>query len=368
MARKKNLAPDNINEEYYQISEEILASFPKYRPPVDLYHFREDIVVLEPYCRKGHRLSNDQVEEVQRLCESGDLFVARSDHPIYSEHIVKQLDLVLQDANLKESEVADICTRALVMRLNDFIVQPVKLVFEPLYRDMMVVTEWVWQDKHRIKYFVRRIFREHNLANHSFNTLAVGLWLWMDSTNEYRRRDLDRVALALFLHDIGMSRIPQFITSKIGNLKSEERDKVLMHPLVGYKTMQRIDLAFEELTRAILEHHERMDGSGYPQRTKGENISKIGRLCGVADVFSAMITRRPYADAKDLEAVARELVAQRERFDGRFSGMLLAGVTTGIFTRAVSTDANSPAAQNSAEGEDGAGGGASPQPPTQEKA
>lgn len=331
MARSKTAAPDSINEEYYQISEEILSSFPKYRPPVDLYQFREEIAVLEPLCRKGQRLSNEQVEEVQGLCESGDLFVARSDHPIYSEHIVKQLDLVLQDANLKETEVADICVRALIARLAEFINQPVKIVFEPLYRDVMVFTEWVWQDKHRIKHFLRRIFHDHSLPNHSYNTLVVGLWMWMESTNEYRRRDLDRVSLAFLLHDVGMARIPQFITTKVGSLKPEERDKVLMHPLVGYKTMQRIDLAFEELTRAILEHHERLDGSGYPQRTKGENISKLGRICGIADTFSAMIAKRPYAESKGVEAAAKELASMRERYDSRFSTMLLSAVASGFF-------------------------------------
>ena len=94
--------PQNINEEYYQISTEILSSFPKYRPPVDLFTFRDDIGVLAPYSRKGVRLSNEQVEEVAQLCSTGDLFVSRTDHPIYSRHIVKQLDLVLQDHNLKE--------------------------------------------------------------------------------------------------------------------------------------------------------------------------------------------------------------------------------------------------------------------------
>ena len=147
--RESRAIPQNINEEYYQISGEILSSFPKYRPPVDLFSFREDIGVLAPYCKKGVRLSNEQVDEVAALCAEGNLFVARSDHPIYSRHIVKQLDLVLQDQNLKEGEIADICIRALLLRYGHFAEQPVKLVFEPLYRDVMVVTEYLWNDRHR---------------------------------------------------------------------------------------------------------------------------------------------------------------------------------------------------------------------------
>ena len=147
----------NINEEYYQISGEILSSFPKFRPPVDLFRFREDIAVLAPYCVKGSRLTSEQVDEVAQLCAEGDLFVSRSDHHIYSRHIVKQLDLVLQDNNLKEAEIADICIRALLMRCSDFFEQPVKTLFEPLYRDVMVVTEYLWSDKHHISTFMETV-------------------------------------------------------------------------------------------------------------------------------------------------------------------------------------------------------------------
>ncbi len=344
--KKKSAVPDNINEEYYQISQEILSSFPKYRPPVDLFRFREDILTLAPYSRKGQRLTNEQVEEVQTLCDSGALFVSRSDHPIYSQHIVKQLDLVLQDANLKESEIADICTRALIMRYDDFTQQPVKAVFELLYRDVMVFTELLWQDKHRIKYFVRRIFREHSPATHAFNSMAVGLWLWIYTSGEYRRRDLDRACLALLLHDIGMSKVPQFITAKNSGLKGEERDKVIMHPLIGYKIMQKLNLAFDELSHAIMEHHERLDGSGYPQRLKEEQISRIGRIAALADSFSAMICTRPYAPSKEPAAAAQELAAARTIYDPKLTTTLASAFATDTFGELRSVDITRVAAQS----------------------
>ena len=173
---KKAAVPDNISEEYYQISEEILSSFSKYRPPVDLFRFREDIAQLYPLYRKGQRLTNEQVEEVQALCREGSLFVSRSDHPIYVEHIAKQADLVLVDANLKESEAADILLRALGMRLTAFYEQPVLACFEPLYKDVMVLTEYLAQDRFRARLFMRRLFTEDAaLVPHSLNVLAVGV-------------------------------------------------------------------------------------------------------------------------------------------------------------------------------------------------
>ncbi|MCI7569742.1 MAG: HD family phosphohydrolase, partial [Desulfovibrio sp.] len=217
--------PQNINEEYYQISREILESFPKYRHPVDLFAFREDIAVLAPVSRKGERLSNEKIEEIFNLCDEGCLFVSRSDHPIYSRHIVKQLDLVLQDQNLKEAEIADICIRALVMRYTNFYDQPVRPFFEPLYNDALVVTQYITEDKHRINSFCRRLFRKNEPARHALNTFCIGLWLWLQSTQEVRRKDFDSMAVALLVHDVGMGKIPPFILNKKGPLKTEEREK-----------------------------------------------------------------------------------------------------------------------------------------------
>jgi len=327
----KPAVPANIDEEYYQISEEILSSFPKFRPPVDLFRFNEEALTLAPLIRKGQRLSNEQVEEVHALCHAGNLFVSRSDHPIYSEHMVKQLDLVLQDSNLKEAEVADICTRALIMRYDAFAEQPVRPVFDPLYKDIMVFTEILWQDKHRIKLFMRRLLREHTLSNHAFNSLVIGTWLLLRimEGGELRRRDMDRAALAFFLQDIGMAKIPAFILNKPGGLKQEELDKVVLHPTLSYKIMQKLDLAFDELTQASMEHHERLDGTGYPQKSKAQQISRIGRIAGIADSFAAMIAKRPYAEAKEPAQAAQELAADQKRYDGQMTGYLVTAFLAG---------------------------------------
>lgn len=334
MSAVKSPIPDNISEEYYQISQEILSSFPKYRPPVDLFRFREDIVQLYPYSRKGQRLSNEQIEEIQQLCRAGDLFVSRTDHHIYSQHIIKQLDLVLVDRNLKDSEIADICQRALAMRFSEFAEQPVRPLFDVLYRDVMVLTEYIWQDRHRMKLFMRRLFTEHTLAQHSLNTLTVGLWLYITVLGEgMRRRDLDRAALALILHDLGMAKVPAFILDKSTPLKPEEREKFIAHPITGFKTMHKLGLAFDEMQQAMLEHHERLDGSGYPQRAKDEQISKFGRIVAVADSFAAMITLRPYAPAKTPLAAAQELAASRSRYDQRYTTLLLNAFVTDAFAK-----------------------------------
>ncbi len=328
---KADAVPKNISEEYYQISSEILTSFSKYRPPVDLFVFREDISQLYPLSRKGSRLSNEQVDQVQVLCEAGNLFVSRTDHPIYSGHIAKQVGLVLVDANLTEAEVADIMIRALSLRLDEFIDQPVLASFEVLYRDLMVFTEYVWQDKHRIKLFMRRLGFEHSLTRHSINSLSVGAWLYLHSFSEDNqlRRQFDRLCLGLYLHDFGMSKLPAFILGKSTMLKSEDREKIVLHPSAGLKSLQKLNIGFDELNQAVMEHHERLDGSGYPQKVK--DVSKIGRLVAVADSFSAMITKRVYAPAKKPLEACKELAADKARYEAQYTTVLLHAYMTETF-------------------------------------
>ncbi|GAB7079804.1 HD-GYP domain-containing protein [Megalodesulfovibrio paquesii] len=323
MAAAKNIIPDNISEEYYQISQEILVSFPKFRPPLDLFRFRENIGTLEPYFRKGQRLSSQQVEEVAAMCEEGVLFVSRSDHPIYSQHICKQLDLVLVDANLHEPEIADIFMQAFQLRLAAFFEQPVQPVFEQLYRDIMVLTEYLAADWHRIRALMRRLLTTHSLVAHSVNCGVVGLWLLLATKRgEVRRRELDRSAMAAFLHDMGMCKLPAFLLTKTLPLTQEERSKINAHPLAGLKMADKLGLAYDEMKQAISEHHERLDGSGYPRRIGENDMSGFGKLMAVCDSFCAMITERPYAHAMTPKDASKALAEDTNRYDARYSKLL----------------------------------------------
>lgn len=332
MTTDHSAASENFREAYYQIAKSILESFPKYRPPLDLFVFKDESATLETYCRKGHRLSNDQVDEVHKLCANGSLFVARADHAVYFKHIVKQLDLVLVDENLKDTEIAEVILQALTIRLEEFIDQPVRPVFETFYKDVMVFTEFLSHDKFRSKLFMRRLAMEkHTLSSHSLNTAITGLWLFFETRKDFKRRELDKLALALLLHDIGMSKVPSFILSKTEPLKRDERAKIIEHALQGGKVVHKLGFAFDEMVQAIMQHHERLDGSGYPNKLKGDDIGWFGRLTAVADSFSAMITDRTYAKAIPPAEAATSLQKDDKRYDSKYSAILHAAYATNLF-------------------------------------
>lgn len=74
--KKKADIPDALDEEYYQINLDILESFSKYRPPLNLFRFQEDVARIVPFCRGGDRLSNEQVEALAQQVEQGLIFVS----------------------------------------------------------------------------------------------------------------------------------------------------------------------------------------------------------------------------------------------------------------------------------------------------
>ena len=103
------------------------------------------------------------------------------------------------------------------------------------------------------------------------------------------------------LHDIGKIGIPDRILIKPTRLTNKEYEQIKKHPGIGYKIMSQVHLLHNVLP-AIIEHHERLDGCGYPLGLQGDQISLFGRIVAVADVFDAITTDRPYRKAVNIEA------------------------------------------------------------------
>jgi len=116
----------------------------------------------------------------------------------------------------------------------------------------------------------------------------------------FGREEIIGLGLAGLFHDVGNFLIPEEILNKPSRLTDKEWEVIKRHPVLSAEIIKNIP-GFPEISlRAILEHHERVDGSGYPEGLVGESISKFARVLAIADVFDALTSKRPYNEGLTL--------------------------------------------------------------------
>ena len=121
---------------------------------------------------------------------------------------------------------------------------------------------------------------------------------------------LHNLRMAGTLHDLGKFAIPSDLLSKPGKLTPQEFALIKTHPQVAYNILEPITLP-GNTAKIILQHHERLNGSGYPQGLKGEEILLEARILGVADVMEAMCSHRPYRASLGLAETLDELTRNK---------------------------------------------------------
>jgi putative nucleotidyltransferase with HDIG domain len=131
------------------------------------------------------------------------------------------------------------------------------------------------------------------------------------------RAFLNNIRMGALLHDIGKIAIPDAILHKPGSLSSEEWEKIKLHPSLGYGLIKEIKLV-KEIGNIILCHHERYDGTGYPQGLKQGKIPLEARIFALADALDAITAHRPYRKVRDFPAAKKEIVKNSgTQFDPR---------------------------------------------------
>ena len=123
---------------------------------------------------------------------------------------------------------------------------------------------------------------------------------------------IDGIRAAGLVHDIGKIAVPAEILAKPARLNPLEYSLIQTHPQRAYDILERIDFPWP-IAEIVLQHHERMDGSGYPRGLKGDEILLEARIIAVADVVEAMASHRPYRPARGIDAALEEIKKNKGR-------------------------------------------------------
>src|SRR5262245_44385641 len=149
--------------------------------------------------------------------------------------------------------------------------------------------------------------KDHNTHDHLKRVQTYALRIGQDLG--LHEAELNAIRAAAMLHDIGKLAVPEQILSKPGRLTPEEFEKMKIHPIVGAEILDRVQFPYP-VVPIVRSHHEKWDGSGYPDALSGEAIPIGARILSVVDCFDALTSERPYRRAMQPEEAMAHLVSE----------------------------------------------------------
>jgi putative nucleotidyltransferase with HDIG domain len=240
------------------------------------------------------------------------LFVPTDSQERYQHYIESNISQILNDKRIPEPTKAGIVYDSTKMLIKDVLANPI--LNENIRRSKSLVES-------QVGYIIRGQEAFHNLLRvmsfdyytytHSVNvcTFSIAFARHLGVTGE---EDLNQLGTGALLHDVGKTKISDRILNKRSRLTSLEMELIKKHPRWGVDLMRETNEIPDESYFPILQHHERIDGSGYPEGLSESHIHLFSKIVGIADSFDALTTRRVYQPAVETFS-ALQIMFQREK-------------------------------------------------------
>lgn len=277
-----------LKEKYFQIEKRLII--PETEINFSIYLLNNfNIERLIEASEKNPAIINDNI-----LSYVGELVIEEKDIPLYKAYI-ESLEAKIQNLNGENQKEL----RNLIFKENSKIVitdllkdprsgEKIKRVSN-FVRDLI---ETIIKDPDSIYSLVTLRGYDYYTYTHCVNVgvLASGLGIQMGLDKE----EVFKLGLGAMLHDVGKSEIPHEILNKQGKLSDTEYMIIQQHVVKGYEILKEHKEIPPESLIAVLQHHEKLSGKGYPFKLKGEEVKLFGRITAIADCYDALTTRRPY--------------------------------------------------------------------------
>ncbi len=231
-----------------------------------------------------------------RIQKFENIYTSKLEQNRYEEYKNTHLNEIVNDKALSMDEKTEIVYEATSKLSGKIFENPKALENVRISKEIVnPILQSVFGSHNTIASYIKIIEYDYYTHTHSLNVsiyaLCLGVTLGLDEEN---LRDLGRSAL---LHDLGKSQVDHNIVDKKGVLTALEYEQIQIHPVLGYEIAISIGVKNKNILDGIRHHHEKLDGKGYPDKLKNEEISLFPRIIGVCDVFDALTTRRSYKQA-----------------------------------------------------------------------
>lgn len=286
------------DRDFLPVATQTLASAPTLC--VDLYVKSDKNARPLLYRDRNLEFSHD---DVSKLVESGfnTVYILQDQISLYQKHLQDSIQSFTSD----ESVPADVRMQFLAEAGRDML----KHAFEggnisntvaaanKISGDM---TTFICKNDLAVCDLMSVLRHDYMTFTHSYNVALFCLVL-AKAVGIRDKKKLDSIGIAALLHDIGKLQIPLAILNKKEKLTKEEFDTIKRHPTDGFNALSsRSDLSYEQLM-IVYQHHEKLDGSGYPVGCRLDEIHPSARLCTVVDIYEALTANRPYRKALQIK-------------------------------------------------------------------
>lgn len=266
-------------------------------PLFDLYFQPGPAQPFVLYCERNTVFS-DETRKRLEASRIRTVYVRQEQRKDYSRYLSGYLRDILADPDLSVKKKATILYDSAQAAVEEILQQPDSRESVEKGKDIVENTvSFMTRDDFLLEHLLRTISCDDYLYTHSVNVVAYSIALAMRAGIE-DAASLRELANGALLHDAGMSKLPHEILNKRSALTAMEWERMKKVPRDGYEMLKRTGALGEIALDIVLHHHERVDGSGYPDGVTNSAISRFVRIVAIADVFDALTSDRYHQKAK----------------------------------------------------------------------
>ena len=230
-----------------------------------------------------------------RLREIEKVYISDEDSSRYEAYIQQHIQTIARSEDIPLDDKAVIVYEKASSVIDEMFRNPESLEMAKNVKPVVdSFVDIILHDPKAVESLLKITAHDFYTHTHSINvsiyTLSLGSFLGIEG------EDLKTLGMAAVLHDIGKSKVNYDIINKNGKLTDMEFDEMKTHPAQGHAIALKLGITDERVLTGIRHHHEKMEGGGYPDNLKEDEISQFARIIGVCDVFDALSTKRSYKD------------------------------------------------------------------------
>ncbi len=284
-----------MNQDYYPISSQtvipgIVVSF-------DI--FSKGTEKMELCCTSG---DNIREETLKKIYENNitELYIRKLNKKYYFLYLEEVLETIIHNPDISTSVKAKTTYDTIMNLAYDLFKTPnIELEFIQRYKHTIYdITEFILNENDALKSLINLTTFDYTICNHSVNVGIFSSGLAKELFENDHNNEFEDIAAGFFLHDIGKTTISQDILNKKSSLTKADWTIIKKHPVEGVKILEKFNEQTEVINDIILQHHERLDGKGYPEGLKGNQINLFSKICSIADTFDGLTSYRPYRKEK----------------------------------------------------------------------